>query len=708
MAILDTDLLLVNRPGDDATYKTTFATLKDNLPAGTIVAEDPPEGDVLQQGLLWFDSSIASLFIWYDDGDTAQWVDVYAGAVSGGENVPVYVGNNPPLNPVEGELWWNSTKGELYVYYDDGDSQQWVAASPGGTVGDGDGSVNGGANVIVSENPPTMRLDGSPLEEGDLWWNSDTVENGGGRMFVYYSDNWVDTSLPGAPGGEEGDGDGASVSVGENAPVGPSSGDLWWNSRDVVEGGGRLYVYYEGQWIDASIPGGSGGFSGDYNDLENKPNIPDGFDLEDGSEINNLIVWRSEGEALTLSTTGIDGLHSGGNITYTDMPTTATSGSGSGMTLTYDVDSSGNVSRPVVSFPGSGYEPGDTFTVVGRSFGGTISTTSSDPNDRPGPDGVSGWYPEPGEDYYVSTRVDSVLHSIPTFEAGFIGGRTIDDYVSDGRYNYFPVGNRSNTFHDHFAQATIVNSYLPTNRGAVAAHFRVFRREDDSSTTLRNSIQMELEYTRLFTNNADGTLEGEVIISQGGVQLRNANNVDAVTINQNSNGGFYFESPIYTYGFSLKNYGSELQITGGDDRVGIFTSASTTTGEYGIHHAADKTVSIKNSVGEIRLAGSGNATFFKGANSVSIVPGDNSAPGGSIQGNAKLYVKRAERADVVLRINSETLLELDSDDSTSYQTTYSTDDEGNQVENQEYIGTTETLLEIIRDLRARVTALEGN
>ena len=542
--------------------------------------------------------------------------------------------------------------------------------------------------------------------EGSLWWNTED-----GILYVWYEDadssQWVITVPQG--GGAGGDVP-PGTTVGDAPPLNPEVGQLWWNSDDTENGGGRLYVYYKdndsSQWVDTSVPGGVG-FSGDYNDLENKPNIPDGFDLEDGSEFYNLIVWRSEGEALTVRISGTDTGHTGGNITYTDMPTTATTGSGSGMTLTYDTDTPGNVSRPIVSFPGSGYKTGDTFTVVGRGFSGEIVTTSSDVGDHPGPDGGSGWYPEPGEDYYVSTRVDSVLHSIPTFEAGFIGGRTIDDYISDGRYNYFPVGNRSNTFHDHFAQSTVVNSYLPTNRGAVAAHFRVFRREDDSSTTLRNSIQMELEYTRLVTYSEDEGLNGEVIISQGGIQLRNPNVLDALTINQNSNGGFYFESPNYTYGFSLKNYGSDLQITGGDDRVGILTSASTTTGEYGIHHAADRTVSIKNSVGEIRLAGSGNATFFKGADSVSIIPGDNSAPGGSIQGNAKLYVKRAERADVVFRINNETLLELESDDSTSYQTTYSTDDEGNQVENQEYIGTTESLLEIIRDLRARVAALEG-
>ena len=52
-------------------------------------------------------------------------------------------------------------------------------------------------------------------------------------------------------------------------------------------------------------------------------------------------------------------------------------------------------------------------------------------------------------------------------------------------------------------------------------------------------------------------------------------------------------------------------------------------------------------------------------------------------------------------------LQMESDDPAAFQTTYSTDEEGNQVENQTYIGTTEDLLSIIKDLRARVAALEG-
>ena len=48
--------------------------------------------------------------------------------------IPVNVGDNPPNTPTpnEGELWWESDTGDLYIYYNDGDSSQWVMANSGG------------------------------------------------------------------------------------------------------------------------------------------------------------------------------------------------------------------------------------------------------------------------------------------------------------------------------------------------------------------------------------------------------------------------------------------------------------------------------------------------------------------------------------------------------------------------------------------------
>ena len=55
-----------------------------------------------------------------------------SGGSSGGAETEV--GDTPPVDPVDGQLWWNTIDGNLYVYYEepgiDGTSQ-WVPASPG-------------------------------------------------------------------------------------------------------------------------------------------------------------------------------------------------------------------------------------------------------------------------------------------------------------------------------------------------------------------------------------------------------------------------------------------------------------------------------------------------------------------------------------------------------------------------------------------------
>jgi hypothetical protein len=53
----------------------------------------------------------------------AGWINVGVGAV-------VLVSDTPPANPVANELWWESDTGFLYIYYNDGNSSQWVIACP--------------------------------------------------------------------------------------------------------------------------------------------------------------------------------------------------------------------------------------------------------------------------------------------------------------------------------------------------------------------------------------------------------------------------------------------------------------------------------------------------------------------------------------------------------------------------------------------------
>lgn len=56
---------------------------------------------------------------------TKEYVD--ASASAGG--LP-YIGDTPPTGVPANTLWWESDTGVLYIYYNDGDSTQWVIASP--------------------------------------------------------------------------------------------------------------------------------------------------------------------------------------------------------------------------------------------------------------------------------------------------------------------------------------------------------------------------------------------------------------------------------------------------------------------------------------------------------------------------------------------------------------------------------------------------
>jgi hypothetical protein len=71
---------------------------------------------------------------------TKQYVDLRSGAVS--------VGATPPASPNLGALWWDTVSGQLYVWYNDGNSTQWVI------------STNSNAVVPVASTAPPL-MDGT-------------------------------------------------------------------------------------------------------------------------------------------------------------------------------------------------------------------------------------------------------------------------------------------------------------------------------------------------------------------------------------------------------------------------------------------------------------------------------------------------------------------------------------------------------------------
>ena len=125
------------------------------------VSDNSPPNPV--NGDLWWKSDSGVLKIFYEDADTDQWVDASPTAASA-LGAKVLTSDVPPQNPVNGDLWWKSDTGVLKVYFSDADSNQWVDASPAGGITAG--SNQGGASVTTSDAAPLYPSD------GDLWWES--------------------------------------------------------------------------------------------------------------------------------------------------------------------------------------------------------------------------------------------------------------------------------------------------------------------------------------------------------------------------------------------------------------------------------------------------------------------------------------------------------------------------------------------------------
>ena len=103
--------------------------------------------------------------------------------IEGGGGANVTTSDAAPTSPQDGDLWWNSSVGALKVYYDDGDSQQWVDAA--GTQGALSGSYEYDMYSLSGQTNANAYLN-STIGSGALFGGS-----------------W---SRPGAPFAKQGDG----------------------------------------------------------------------------------------------------------------------------------------------------------------------------------------------------------------------------------------------------------------------------------------------------------------------------------------------------------------------------------------------------------------------------------------------------------------------------------------------------------------------
>ena len=159
------------------TYSTSVGAWTAGSSAGgasVTVSETAPSSPA--EGDLWFDPSVLKTFVYYNDGTANQWVqnNPTGGGGSSGGGASVTASDTAPSSPSAGDLWYKSDTNALYVYYNDGDSSQWVGVSgPTGAAGvDGVDGVDA-AGITKSASDPTITTNGSV---GDLWLNTTNGE----------------------------------------------------------------------------------------------------------------------------------------------------------------------------------------------------------------------------------------------------------------------------------------------------------------------------------------------------------------------------------------------------------------------------------------------------------------------------------------------------------------------------------------------------
>ena len=76
------------------------------------------------------------------------------------------ISSSAPASAVAGDLWWDSTAGSLFIYYNNGTSSQWVAASTSGIAATGtpvDNQLAVWTSATAVEGSSALTFDGTTL-----------------------------------------------------------------------------------------------------------------------------------------------------------------------------------------------------------------------------------------------------------------------------------------------------------------------------------------------------------------------------------------------------------------------------------------------------------------------------------------------------------------------------------------------------------------
>ena len=186
-----------------------------------------------------------------------------------GDAVRVIMQDSAPAAPAPGDLWFNTINGQLYAWYNDGSSTQWVSISKTGPAGPqgiqgikGDTGATGpagtkGADSIVpgpKGDKGGIGATGPAGATGPVGAASTVAGPTGPQGPIGLTGSTGPQGIQGLKGDTGIKGDPTRVIVQDAAPSAPIAGDLWFNTVN-----GQLYAWYNDgtsvQWISVSKSG---------------------------------------------------------------------------------------------------------------------------------------------------------------------------------------------------------------------------------------------------------------------------------------------------------------------------------------------------------------------------------------------------------------------------------------------------------------------
>lgn len=183
------------------------------IPALNSIRVIPRDNDFLERrigsrGEIFFDQQLKTLRLY--DGINPGGITLLRADLDNieGQISSVFVGATPPSGIDEGTIWFDSNTAKLYIYYNDGNSFQWVQPT---TTAYGAGGSGGGASAITDlvDVSITSPSSGQVLKyNGSAWVNDADSTSGGsvnldslddvaisgpstGQILKYNGTNWV-------------------------------------------------------------------------------------------------------------------------------------------------------------------------------------------------------------------------------------------------------------------------------------------------------------------------------------------------------------------------------------------------------------------------------------------------------------------------------------------------------------------------------------